>query len=268
MKRNPTTIWAVSTVILMAATIAPPAFADAEEIQALQAELQLLRQQMSLMAQRLQAMETRLNEANQLSDEVQKPHKNLVQPDAEAAAGSAQDTDEVEIGIKDGHLRLASKDGHTAVEIGGRLHLDGAVFHEDQASIGDGTEIRRARIYLAGKFNDWQFKNQLDFASNAVAIKDAYLRYNGLPAQITIGNHKEPFSLEELTSSNSMTFMERGCPMCSPPAGILASALTHMAPRAQRAALPGRRHWACFPKASMTMTWILIRSGKMIRASV
>jgi len=62
-------------------------------------------------------------------------------------------------------------------------------------------------------FHDWFYKTQVDFAGNEVSLKDFYLGYSGFDAlNVTIGNQKEPFSLEELTSSKYITFMERGLP--------------------------------------------------------
>lgn len=76
----------------------------------------------------------------------------------------------------------------------------------------DGMEFRRLRLYNSGEINGkigW--KVQVDFAGGGVAIKDAYVQIKDVFAgtDITFGNQKEPFSLEELTSSKYITFMER-----------------------------------------------------------
>ena len=59
-------------------------------------------------------------------------------------------------------------------------------------------------------FHDWDWKAQYDFAGNGTEIKDAYIRYTGFDwGKITIGQFKQPFGLEELTSSKYITFIER-----------------------------------------------------------
>jgi len=83
--------------------------------------------------------------------------------------------------------------------------------------MGDGTEIRRARMYLEGiMYKDWAYKLEYDFAStggNGKGIADAFIAYNGFDdLELKVGNFKDPFSLQEQTSSNSTTFMERALP--------------------------------------------------------
>lgn len=80
--------------------------------------------------------------------------------------------------------------------------------------MGDGTEFRKARLELEGTiFGDWDYEFEIDFADGDADIKDAYFRYNAFwPARITVGQFKEPFSLEEITSSKFITFMERSLP--------------------------------------------------------
>lgn len=103
-----------------------------------------------------------------------------------------------------------------AVEISprGRVHVDFSAHEEDKRELGDGFRARRARIGLSGKIDDdWSFKIEYDFAENSASAKDAYLRYSGLEAgNITVGHFKVPFGLEELTSSNSVTLIERSLP--------------------------------------------------------
>ena len=94
--------------------------------------------------------------------------------------------------------------------IGGRLQLDAAVYDEDDRDLGSGTKVREARLYFAGKvYEDWRFKTQINFADNVVSIKDAYIAYAGFERTVVkVGNFKEPFSIQELTSPNYRTFME------------------------------------------------------------
>ena len=99
-------------------------------------------------------------------------------------------------------------------EISGRLMYDYANYWNATAPLGSGTKLRRARLAIKGNVTpNWAYKLSLDFAENAVSVKDAFIRYLGFkPYYLTVGQFKEPFSLEELTSSKYITFMERGLP--------------------------------------------------------
>ena len=120
--------------------------------------------------------------------------------------------DDVEVSTHGGRLRFKSEDAE--FEIGGRLMVDTARF-DGNSDLHNGSEIRRARLFMSGNvYENWKFKLQTDFAGNEVSLKDAYIRYTGLEyADITVGNFKEPWSLEELTSSKYITFMERALPV-------------------------------------------------------
>lgn len=113
-----------------------------------------------------------------------------------------------------GGLEASTYDGEFSFELGGRLMIDGASYNEDEVTLGDGTEVRRARIEAKGTlFSDWGYELGIDFADSDADVKDAYLEYLGWwPASIKIGQFKEPFSLEEMTSSKYITFMERALP--------------------------------------------------------
>lgn len=127
----------------------------------------------------------------------------------EAAASEAASS-AVSAKTKGGLLEFESVDGTFSFELGGRLMIDAAAYHEDKAAMGNGTEIRRARLHAAGTiYRDWEYKNEIDFAGGEASLKDVYLRYTGLPVTLTVGHFKEPFSLEQLTSSRYITFMER-----------------------------------------------------------
>jgi len=96
----------------------------------------------------------------------------------------------------------------------GRIHVDYAMHDEDNSDLGDGFRARRARIGLSGKVDDdWSFQIEYDFAENGSSANDVYVRYTGLDqGNITIGHFKVPFGLEELTSSNNITLIERSLP--------------------------------------------------------
>ncbi|VAW77490.1 Phosphate-specific outer membrane porin OprP; Pyrophosphate-specific outer membrane porin OprO [hydrothermal vent metagenome] len=116
-------------------------------------------------------------------------------------------------------LRFKSEDGDFSLRLGGRLHADTAWFIDDDNNVLNSdsrdSEFRRARLFVSGKaFDDWRYRFEYDFAANNdFRIKSAWVGYNGFKAfSIRAGNVLEPFSLEGMTSSNNITFMERGLP--------------------------------------------------------
>ena len=110
-----------------------------------------------------------------------------------------------------GYLVFQSADSSFRYWLDGRLQIDGAIYTGSKNELANGTEVRRAR--LGGKatlYNSWHAELDIDFTKNAVDMKDMWLGYEGFKnSMIKIGNYKEPFSLETLTSSKYITFMER-----------------------------------------------------------
>jgi phosphate-selective porin OprO and OprP len=122
-----------------------------------------------------------------------------------------------------GKLEVGTPAGDFVWRIGGRTHLDSVWYGNDRGTdtrttMANGTEFRRARLDVtATLYRAWQIKFQYDFVNSGTAgIRDAYIRYNrtvgAFPSYAMVGNFKEPFSLEEYTSSNNITFMERALP--------------------------------------------------------
>lgn len=105
-------------------------------------------------------------------------------------------------------------------KVTGRLHFDvrdhnnsaALVDDRDSASYTDNMEIRRARIGMTGTINK---DIAYEVVGNAVGssanfVDTAFVNYGfNKAAQIRTGRFKQPFSLEELTSSNNIDFMER-----------------------------------------------------------
>ncbi len=121
------------------------------------------------------------------------------------STGLAPAQADVKVSTKGG-LKVETDDGNFMFRAGGRIHLDAAFHDDDRSDLADGTKFRRARLFMDGTlFKDWGFKAQYDFAEDDVAAKDVYIKYK--PWGITIGQFKQPLSLEELTSSNYITFI-------------------------------------------------------------
>jgi len=141
----------------------------------------------------------------------------------------AEDAEEAQpiITIDQGGLKAKTRDGQFKIKIGGRLHADGTLSTGDTAPDGfddrvppnevngdatDGTEIRRGRLVVkATVWEDWKWVGEVDFADNGTAVKDFNLGYAGFDdVTLTVGNQKQPFSLQLEMSSNDYPFVERG----------------------------------------------------------
>jgi len=112
----------------------------------------------------------------------------------------------------DGGIRASTYDGKFAFKLGGVFASDLALHNEDKNSLGNGTEIRSARIEMEGTFfSDWDYEFSLEFADAATEIKDAFISYTGLQSlAFHFGQFKAPFSIEEMGSRKHTTFIERG----------------------------------------------------------
>lgn len=129
---------------------------------------------------------------------------------------SAQDTT-FKFYWKDG-FRADSADGNFKMKLGGRMQYDAGFFEADpglEAANGDfdnGTELRRARLEVeATAYERFIFKTQYDFADGDANIKDMYMGIEALPVlgTLRIGQFKEAFSIDELTSSKYDEFIEQ-----------------------------------------------------------
>ena len=109
---------------------------------------------------------------------------------------------------------LADTSGSFTFKPRGVVEADYAAFLEREGGYdyNNGTGFRRARIGVEGTaFKKFNYRIEVDFAGNAVAITDAYLQYVASPEfLITAGQHKAPFGLESNNSDNYNVFMERG----------------------------------------------------------
>lgn len=112
--------------------------------------------------------------------------------------------------FKDG-VFVEREDGEIAFEFDGRIHVDAAAFEEDVTPFEDDLRLRRLRGRLNGTFyDDWRLRLDYDFGGTIEGWRSAFVRYQGFESsRITAGNQLAPASLEELTSSNHLTFVER-----------------------------------------------------------
>lgn len=92
----------------------------------------------------------------------------------------------------------------------GRIHMDAGFYDEDKVPMGNGVTNRRARMGISGKImDDWSYQIEYDFAENGSSANDVKLMYSVGGGRASIGQFKVPMGLNELTSSNSISFIER-----------------------------------------------------------
>ena len=116
----------------------------------------------------------------------------------------------------DSGIKVKTSDNSASFQLGGRIQWDYDATRSDDNGV-DQTDfdVRRARLYAKGHFGDWAYKTQFNVAESDGAeggdAEDLYIRYLGFgsAANLTIGKQKEPFGLEELTSSKDMPALER-----------------------------------------------------------
>lgn len=125
--------------------------------------------------------------------------------------------------------------GAQSVRVGGRIENDwswvatGRSVEPVVGPLKTGTRFRRARVLVEGTLDQRvEFKAEYDFAGGQAGFADVYIGLRGIPGlgRLQVGHFKEPFSLEELTSSRFITFNERALPNVLVPArnvGLMAS---------------------------------------------
>jgi phosphate-selective porin OprO and OprP len=116
-------------------------------------------------------------------------------------------------GAVDRRFILRSADGEYTMRLTGRVHFKGQFPLDGPASDADDSylQLRRIRTGVEGKLAKYyQYKIEYDFGRDSAVLTDGYLgltHFGG--ANLRMGRYKVPFSVEELTSSNSIRFVER-----------------------------------------------------------
>jgi phosphate-selective porin OprO/OprP len=158
------------------------------------AEIAALRAELARMQARLDALET----------QAATPH---AAPTLAAGMASAP-APPVEAGSG---LAVASADGASSFELGGRLHYDMYAHDTDLVPATGGSEFRRVRVNAEGTAGDWNYVVQAELSGRNTDLRDVYLsRGFGEGHTLTIGQFKPFRSLDELISSNDISVMERG----------------------------------------------------------
>ena len=132
---------------------------------------------------------------------------------------SQTDASEPVISTESG-FQIRSSDGAFSFKLGGRImwdvdSFDGVLNRSNEGSRRLRSDLRRSRLELSGTAHDrWKFTFDVDIKDNPngsnAQLHTVGLGYTGLNAfDVFIGRTKEPFGLEELTSSKSISSIER-----------------------------------------------------------
>ena len=125
--------------------------------------------------------------------------------------------------VMENGLGIKSKDGNTTAQFTGRIHMDYRSYTQTFSSgqstdpYQDTLEVRRGRFGVRGQIaKDFKYLLLANFGNDAGAssttstIDEFWFNYAAITeAQLQVGTFKMPFSLEQLTSSNNIDFMER-----------------------------------------------------------
>ena len=117
-------------------------------------------------------------------------------------------------------VRFRSNSKNFRFRIGGSMQLDAGILTPSKAlqqefdidSLQNNVRFRRARLKVEGTlYKIFDFKFQYGFVDGKDGFRDMYVAVKKVPLlqRIQVGQFKEPFSLERMTSSNNVTFMER-----------------------------------------------------------
>ncbi|MGB2705591.1 MAG: porin [Candidatus Omnitrophota bacterium] len=180
-----------------------------EQLKAMQAEMREQARKMTEMQQKIEKLETGQAASGRKPVVAEKPAK----PEKPAGEG-------IRVYWRDG-LRFETADKEFTLKAGGRIQADFGAMAQDSevkgrlGKIDKPAEFRRLRVYGSGSvFENGVYKAQVDFADGEVAFRDVYIGLKGIPYidLLRVGQFTEPFSLEDMTSSNHITFLERSLP--------------------------------------------------------
>lgn len=200
----------LTTTVLASALAASTAYAANEEellkqMKAMQSQMAKMQAELNSMRGELEKTKTQAKSAEKVTEKMKEKMPTRPESDVKITMSPAP--------------KFETADGAYSFKIGGFGQVDAGAFNDHREDHPDGTNIRRARLNVSGTIaKDFKYKIENDFAGNASSITDAYLEYAGFePIWLMVGQFKEPFGLETLTSDLFTTFIERSLPVVFSP---------------------------------------------------
>lgn len=171
------------------------------EAEALRQELATMRAQMEAMAAKLNALEGNVAATDAKADA------------AVTTAGQARDAAKSAPKVTWKGAPKLEGEGGWSFKPRGRIQMDaGSISAPDGTgqNLGFGNEVRRARLGVEGTVpGGFGYKFEVDFADGGAEVTDGYMDYKAGDVKVIVGQHNNFQSLEELTSSRFISFMER-----------------------------------------------------------
>lgn len=202
--------WSGVLLVVGAMAMLGSSVVGAQEPGDLRAELETHRQRQAELEERISQLEAAQREKESvLQQEIDQLREVRTEPAPTDFRASWRDG-----------LRLTTHDNRFDMRIGGRLMFDWVWIGEDddiRADFGrqeDGVRVRRARLGMQGTlYENIDYKLEFDFAGGTVGLTDAFIGLTDFPfGRLLMGHFKEPFGMEQLMSSNVVTFAERALP--------------------------------------------------------
>ena len=106
---------------------------------------------------------------------------------------------------------IRSKDNANEIKFGTRIQEDFRIYEKNDRDKESGFQLRRAYVEFEGKLlKDWLFNFIADFGNNDSRVLYAHMDYVAFPwLSVRVGQDKEPFGMEELTSDKWLDLVER-----------------------------------------------------------
>lgn len=224
MNRSDKKIFAAKSVVIAVATLcaslSAPVFAAADDVKSL---MDLLLKK-GVISQ--SDYDQHIKAAEEAAENREFKEKRIDKDVAKANEFLLKNKDAGQV-MKNG-IGIQSADGANTIQLMGRLHMDYRSYSSGFASgatgasaadqLTDALDVRRARLGVRGQIEkDFKYEIQGTYGmadngmSDSSTIVDiAFVDYVANPAAMfRAGKFKMPFSLEQLTSSNNIDFMER-----------------------------------------------------------
>jgi phosphate-selective porin OprO/OprP len=185
------------------------------------AQIQAIQSQIDALQNQLQQLKGQLDQTNQqlkTSQEQTRRAQESAQK-AQADAKKVADSDPI-VTFPNNRPTIGNKNASLA--IGTQVQFDMGGYFQDSNSddispagareLNTGSNLRRARLFVVGKYYDWTVNVTPDFGGSpdgSVSLYEANINYSFKPVTATIGFFKPWYSLQDSMSSNDFLFMER-----------------------------------------------------------
>jgi len=209
------TVASVLTNLLAGAAFAQSAPPSSNpQIQAIQTQIDALQNQLQQLKGQLDQTNQQLRTSQEQTKQAQADAQN-----AQADAKKAASGDPI-VSFPNNRPTIGNKTASLA--IGAQVQFDMGGYFQNRDSndispagardLNTGSNLRRARLYVVGKYKDWTLNLTPDFGGSpdgTVSLYEANINYTLNPVTATVGLFKPWYSLQDSMSSSDFLFMER-----------------------------------------------------------